>query len=64
MNSVVSLPSYSLTSGVHPAPSMLPMGTPTAVIPDSASTLTIIAANLSELFAGMGIIVFGLCYVP
>ena len=43
---------------------MLPMGTPTAVIPDSASTLTIIAANLSELFAGMGVIVFCLCYVP
>lgn len=44
----------SLTSGVGPTPSMQPSGgTPAVVVPDTAeSTLTIIAANLSDMFAG------------
>ena len=42
------------TSGVGPAPSMAPRGPPAVVAPDTAeSTLTIIAANLSDMFAGM-----------
>ena len=43
----------SPTSSVGPTPSMQPSGTPAVVVPDTAaSTLTIIAANLSDMFAG------------
>ena len=49
----------SPTSGVGPAPSMAPSGPPAVVAPDTAeSTLTIIAANLSDMFAGMWLHVY------